>query len=187
MSSRTPAVRTTTALFALVVAAACSERLVSPAVSSADPASLNAADQEHGRVIMIPRGQLENLNAAAAKGGGGTGIFYHGGPVLQGGTKVAAVYWASSPIFVNGPAAGTTGSGANDGSLVGHFLRNLGGSPYFNINSSYTDGSGRALVNSVAYTQYWANNTNAPSGTTSISDAQMASMLQSGFASGALT
>jgi hypothetical protein len=39
----------------------------------------------------------------------------------------------------------------------------------------------------VSYTQYWANGTNAPSGTTSISDAQMIAMLQSGFNSGALT
>ena len=37
------------------------------------------------------------------------------------------------------------------------------------------------------YTQYWANNTNAPSGTQSVSDAQMVAMLQSAFNSGKLT
>ena len=117
----------------------------------------------------------------------GTGISYHGGPVLQAGTKVAAVYWASSAIYPGGPTPGTAGSGSQDGSLVGFFLSHLGGSPYFNINSTYTDGSGNKIVNSVAYTQYYANNTNVPSTTASVSDAQMASMLQSAFASGALT
>jgi hypothetical protein len=107
--------------------------------------------------------------------------------VLVSGTNVAAVYWSSTPIFNGGPAVGTAGSGASDGSLVGTFLRGLGGSPYFNINTTYTNGSGTHIANSVSYTQYWANGTNAPSGTTSISDAQMIAMLQSGFNSGALT
>jgi hypothetical protein len=66
-------------------------------------------------------------------------------------------------------------------------MRNLGGSSYFNINSTYTDGSGNPILNAVSYTQYWANNTNAPAGTTSISDAQMVAMLQSGFSTGKLT
>lgn len=126
-------------------------------------------------------------DAGKVRPGQGTGISYHGGPVLQAGTKVVAIYWASSPIYTAGPAAGTTGSGAQDGSLIGHFLRNLGGSPYFGINSTYTDGSGRAIANSVSYTGYWANNVNAPSGTANISDNAMIAMLQSGFNSGAIT
>jgi len=39
----------------------------------------------------------------------------------------------------------------------------------------------------VSYTQYWANGTSAPSGTQSVSDAQMIAMLQSGFNSGAIS
>jgi len=140
------------------------------------------------RHVQRVRGtQLEQAPNNSARPRKGTGISYHGGPVLQAGTKVAAIYWASSAIYPGGPTPGTAGSGAQDGSLVGFFLRNIGGSPYFNINSTYTDGSGRNIVNSVAYTQYYANNTNVPSTTASVSDAQMASMLQSAFASGALT
>jgi hypothetical protein len=41
---------------------------------------------------------------------------------------------------------------------VGHFLRNLGGSPYFNINTTYYDGNNASVVNSVAYTGFWADN-----------------------------
>lgn len=140
------------------------------------------------RHIQAIRGsQLEQAPKNNARTRSGTGISYHGGPVLQAGTKVAAIYWASSVIYPGGPTPGTAGSGSQDGSLVGFFLRNLGGSPYFNINHSYTDGSGRQIVNSVSYTQYYANNTNVPSSTSSVSDSQMASMLQSAFASGALT
>lgn len=120
------------------------------------------------------------------KPGSGTGIYYHGGPVLQAGTNVVAVYWASAPIYKGGPAVGAAGAGSDDGSLIGFFLRNLGGSAYFGINSSYTDGSGKAIANSVSYTSFWANGANAPSGIQNVSDAQMISMLQSGFNSGAI-
>jgi hypothetical protein len=119
--------------------------------------------------------------------GGNQQIRYHGGPVLTNGTNVAAVYWASSPIFVNGPTPGTSGAGSADASLVGFFLSHLGGSSYFNINTTYTNAANQHIANVVHYTQYWANNANAPSGTQSVSDAQMIAMLQSGFDSGALT
>jgi hypothetical protein len=185
---------TASAIATLALAlAACTDTSSNPVspqpMAAPDVASLSSSNNDavHGHVMLIKGAtQLEAYKNANKRPGGGTGISYHGGPVLQAGTKVAAVYWASTPIFNGGPAVGTAGSGGSDGSLVGTFLRGLGGSPYFNINSTYTDGSGRAIVNSVSYTQYWANGTNAPSGTTSVSDAQMVSMLQAGFNSGAL-
>jgi hypothetical protein len=181
------------AAFTLAVAG-CTDSASNPVapqpLAAPDVAALSSSnnDAAHGHVMLIKgAAQLEAYRNASKRPGGGTGISYHGGPVLQAGTHVAAVYWASSPIFNGGPAAGTSGSGTADGSLVGTFLRGLGGSPYFGINSSYTDGAGRAIANSVTYTQYWANNGNAPSGTTSVTDAQMVAMLQSGFNSGALS
>jgi len=131
--------------------------------------------------IMLRR---PNPPASAAAGRGhGTGIFYHGGPILYA-TKVATIYWATGlPIYTAGPAAGT-GTGAQDGSLVGFFLRNLGGSPYFNINTTYYDGTGTHVQNIVTYTQFWAD-ANGPSGT--VSDAQVQQKILSGFTSGALT
>ncbi|MEO7457466.1 MAG: hypothetical protein ABIY52_14470 [Gemmatimonadaceae bacterium] len=181
-------------LIALVALAACSESTTStapivapdsPALSQSDNNG-NSDNSEHGHVMMT-RGQLENLNAAGSKAGGGSGIFYHGGPVLQAATNVAAVYWAASPIYNGGPAAGTNGSGAGDGSLVGSFLRSIGGSPYYGINSSYTDGSGRAINNVVNYTQFYANNVSVPSAGASVSDAQMIAALQNAFNAGKLT
>jgi len=180
------------AVFATFALAGCSEPVSSPREISPDAASLAMnpdITDPTGRHIFHTKPYHENeaRNDVGRPKPNNTGISYHGGSVLQAGTNVAAVYWASGTIYTGGPTPGTAGPGSGDGSLVGFFMSHLGGSPYFNINTSYTDGSGRPIVNSVSYTQYWANNTNAPSGTTSISDAQMVAMLQSGFDSGALS
>ncbi len=191
--------RVTVAVSALLLAvAACTDRTGAPtgpqatavpagrASDRAAPGPFDGAD--HASVIALRK---QDAAASQAKTGAsrssGTGIYYHGGPVLQAGTKVVAVYWASAPIYSGGPAAGTTGAGSADGSLVGYFLNHLGGSPYFNINSSYSDGSGNKIVNSVTYTGYWANNVNVPSNGQNVSDAAMLAMLQSGIDSGAIT
>ena len=179
------------AVIATVAAvAACSDKATLPTESSsAAPnaaVSSAASDNPHRNIFAVKGTQLEAYRNAG-HGGSKTGIYYHGGPVLQSGTKVAAVYWASAPIYAGGPAAGTTGSGAQDGSNVGLFMRSLGGSPYFNINSTYTDGSGAKIVNSVTYTQFYANNTNVPANGQAVSDAQIVAMLQAAFTSGALS
>jgi hypothetical protein len=149
------------------------------------PAGLDVA-RAHVMELRTSASQHTASNAAGG-GGGGTGIFYHGGPVLQAGTKVVAVYWAASPIYSGGPAAGTTGAGSADGSNVGYFLNNLGGSPYFNINATYTDGAGAKIVNSVSYTNYWANDVSVPANGATVTDAQMVAMLQSGLTAGKIT
>jgi len=141
----------------------------------------------NGNANGLDNGNAGNAHGRPGSGGGTNGISYHGGPVLQNGIKVVAIYWASSTIYPGGPSVGAVGAGSGDGSNVGLFLRNLGASPYFAINSTYTGSSGQPITASVQYTNYWANGTNAPSGTTNVSDAQMLSMLQSGFASGAIT
>ena len=187
-----------------MILAACAENTTTPTArdASAGSASTNQYPEFNGPSanahIMHTRqwfAQNPSDNTPGGShgkpgGGGGStsnGISYHGGPVLQAGTNVAAVYWASSAIYSGGPTPGSHGSGSSDGSLVGYFLSNLGGSPYFNINSTYTDGSSTPIANSVSYTQYWANNTSVPSNGQSVSDSQMIAMLQSGFDSGALT
>jgi Phosphate-induced protein 1 conserved region len=127
------------------------------------------------------------MNAARRKGGGGTGIFYHSGPILYT-TNVAAIYWANDPIYTNGPTPGASSNkgGAPDNSLVGDFLAHLGGSAYFNINTTYYDRNNVHVQNAVNYTQYWANNTSVPADGATVTDAQMLSMLQAGIAGGDL-
>jgi hypothetical protein len=183
--------RSTFGISALIFVAACAvdNSPTAPATPAFDrSASDNGIEQAGAHRHLFELRDSPGVNAAKPQGGGGgTGIFYHGGPVLQAGTNVAAVYWAGSTIYNGGPTPGTHGAGASDGSLVGYFLSHLGGSPYFNINTTYTDGAGHNIANVVNYTQYWANNSSAPSGTQIVSDAQMIAMLQSGFASGALS
>jgi hypothetical protein len=146
-------------------------------------------DAKEKKIAFMPtKDNISDAQKDAGKGkpGQGTGIYYHGGQVLQSGTKVVAIYWSGSTIYNGGPNPGTTGSGASDGSLIGHFLRYLGGSPYFHINSSYTGPNGGAISDAVTYTSFWANSSSAPSGTTKVTDAQMVAMLQAGFDSHAI-
>lgn len=200
MSSPSVGLRRSTYALAAMAAftlSACSDTATTSPSKAISPGSA-AFDQSpefndpsgHGHILHTKQwfeNQAGNGNGHKPGGGSTTGISYHGGSVLQSGTNVVAVYWAASPIYNGGPTAGTSGSGSADGSLVGTFLRTLGGSSYFNINSSYWDASNKLIVNSVSYTAYWANNTNVPANGASVSDGQMVAMLQSGFTSGALT
>ena len=180
----------------LLLAVACSDSPTAPTApaSPLTPSlSRDGVDREFdGQGNKSERHIFELANSPAMKsagrgGGGGTGISYHGGPVLQAATNVVGVYWAGSTIYNGGPAVGTYGLGSADGSLVGYFLSHLGGSPYFNINTTYKNGSGVPIANVVNYTGFWANNSNVPSNGQNVSDANMIAMLQSGFNSGALS
>jgi hypothetical protein len=175
--------------------AACSDNAVTPPSRSVSPGGVSLTQDPdimnvNGRHLFRTKQWHDADNAAHGHGGGGgggnNGIFYHGGPVLQSGTSVVAIYWSASTIYNGGPKPGTSGSQCNDGSLVGTFLSNLGGSSYFNINSTYTDGAGQNIANAVSYVGCWANDQNAPSGSQSVSDGQMQSMILSGFGSGAI-
>jgi hypothetical protein len=188
---------------AAFILTACSEnattspsKAIAPGSASLDQSPEFNDPSGHGHVFHTKQWFVNNPSDNGKPGGGGagggnTGIFYHGGPVLQSGTKVVAIYWAApaeQPIYSGGPTSGfDVTSGGTDGSNIGYFLSHLGASPYFNINSTYTDGSTNHILNSVSYAGYWVNNdASAPTGTESVSDAQMVAMLQSGFSTGAL-
>jgi hypothetical protein len=74
---------------------------------------------------------------AAAAAVGTNGISYHGGPVILNGTHVYYIWygnWGSAPARTILPAL-----------AVG-----LSGSPYFNINTTYTNASGQRVLNAVS-------------------------------------
>ncbi|MEZ4456099.1 MAG: hypothetical protein R2882_06050, partial [Gemmatimonadales bacterium] len=126
---------------------------------------------------------------AGGKGGAkpaNTGILYHNGPIMPQ-VNVAVIYWGTSTLYPGGPAPGATGSGASDGSLIGTFLRGLGGTPYWNINTDYYDkvtGPNRYVPSAVSYTGFWADNEN-PGGT--VSDAAIQAEIAQAFTTGKLT
>jgi hypothetical protein len=166
----------------LAAATACTEpNTLTQPNTPAGPQLLEVQNQaQHVHIMLrIP----EAAAGRGGKGGGGTGIFYHGGPILYS-TNVAAIYWSPSVIYNGGPTPGTAGSGAQDGSLVGYFLSNLGGSPYFNINTTYFDGNGTHVGNHVTYTQFWAD-PGAPPAT--VSDARVQQEVLAGLSGGALS
>jgi hypothetical protein len=184
----------------LVALAACSDN--NPVSQKAPAGAAETASAPHLGIVPLRTApntplfdnngnETNHGNAKPTSGGGAlvqAGINYHGGPVLLNATNVAAVYWSASTIYAGGPTPGSSGSGSADGSLVGFFLNHIGGSPYFAINTTYTNGSGTPIANIVNYTQYWANNSyNVPGTKSRVSDANMIAMLQNGFDTGKLT
>lgn len=114
--------------------------------------------------------------------------YWGGGLILQ--QRLAAIYYSPTTIYNNGPRAGTTGSASADGSLVGYYLRNLGGSPYWRINTTYsqTVGGVQSFVqNTMDYTSFWAAKSNAARTGATVSDDQMVNLIEQGFNSGTLT
>jgi hypothetical protein len=132
--------------------------------------------------------------AASAKSAAGAAesqpdIQYWGGAVIPA-QKVALIYYSPKTIFTNGPQPGSAGVGQADGSLVGQFLNNIGGTPYFNINSTYYERGkgGRTFVqNSVRYTSFWADNAkDAPNAGDVVTQDEMVAVVETGFANGSL-
>jgi len=175
-------------ILALVGVAACTES-PTPTESPVSPPSSEAQEIRLHR--MPQRSQQPDLQPRAgpmpsAEFLGSPTITYHGGPVILA-QKVAAIYWSAGTIYTGGPAAGTTGPGANDGSLVGFFLNHVGGSQYYGINTTYYNGSNTHVQNSVTYTQYWASNSGVPASGSNVSLSALQSKILAGFSSGALT
>ncbi len=98
------------------------------------------------------------------------GMVYHGGPVMTGTVNVYVIWY--------GNWAGNTAT-----TIIPAFLGSLGGSPYWNINTTYYNGSNVHLSNSLTF----AGQTTVgyPYGT-SLSDAAIQSVVGSVIGSGAL-
>jgi hypothetical protein len=66
------------------------------------------------------------------------GIYYHGGPLILGTTNVYYIWYGNW-------------SGNTADSILTTLAQNIGGSPYFKINTTYYNGSGNHVINSVNY------------------------------------
>ena len=69
----------------------------------------------------------------------GNGINYHGGPLMLGGNNVYYIWY--------GNWSGNTAT-----TILTDLAQNIGGSPYFNINTTYYDGNNTHVTNAVHYT-----------------------------------
>ena len=106
-------------------------------------------------------------------GGGGNssnGIFYHGGPLMTAGPSMYYIWY--------GNWSGNTAS-----SILTNLGSNIGGSPYFNINTTYYDGSGTHVAN--VATLLGQANDNYSFGT-ALSDSSIQGIVANAIGSGAL-
>ena len=187
-------------LFSLVLAA-CAGAPTDATTSGIEPPTAPSASVGHelnsARHIFHTKEWFAQ-NAVRRRGGGGTGILYHGGSVLQNGTNVVAIYWgsATAPVGYKNLPAGT-GTGDADGTLIGTFLRNFSSltdaaasKSYFNINHTYWGPGGSSTTNlivpTVTYTGYWSTNGDqgAPIPSASPTDNDMIALVNWGIANG---
>jgi phosphate-induced protein 1 len=130
------------------------------------PNGRGAATLDHpGNSQADPDGKAKPGGGAAA----GNGINYHGGPVMTGTTKIYYIWygtWDSSSITV-----------------LTNLASFIGGSPYFNINTTYYNGAGLKVSNAVTF---GGSTTDNYSLGTNLSDANIQSIVANAINSGRL-
>jgi hypothetical protein len=115
------------------------------------------------RAYPAPPRADPNGNASGKAGPNNNGIFYHGGPLILGGTNVYYIWY--------GNWSGNTAT-----TILTDLATNIGGSPYFNINTTYYDGSNIHVPGIVNYS---GSTTDSYSHGTALSDAQIQAVVSS--------
>jgi hypothetical protein len=100
----------------------------------------------------------------------GNGISYHGGPVILNTTNVYYIWYGNW-------------SGNTAVTILTDLANSIGGSPYFNINTTYYNGSNVHVTNSVHYA---GSTTDNYSHGTSLSDSAVQAVVSSAISSGRL-
>src|SRR4029079_16039040 len=121
------------------------------------PEVAHGAPAEYSVHELNPYGDAGSVHGGARPGGGGpssNGISYHGGPVMLGTVNIYYIWYGNW-------------SGNSATTILTDLAQNIGGSPYYNINTTYYDGSNRHVSNSVHYA---GSTTDSYSRGTSLSD-----------------
>jgi hypothetical protein len=130
------------------------------AFAQSDNASENARGPIH---------ELLKVNGNAAAQAGATAISYHGGPVMLGTTNVYYIWYGNW-------------SGNSATTILTDFANSVGGSPWFNINTTYTSLAG-VVANSVRYA---GSTTDNYSQGTSLSDNAISAVVSAALSSNRL-
>ena len=101
---------------------------------------------------------------------GSNGIGYHGGPVMTNGSNVYYIWYGNW-------------SGNSATTILTDFASSMGGSSYFNINTTYYNGSSQHVLNVVNYVG--STNDNYSQGN-NLSDAGVQAVVSSAISSGRL-
>jgi hypothetical protein len=105
---------------------------------------------------------------ARAKPSGNNGILYHGGPLMLGTTNVYYIWYGNW-------------SGNSAVTILSDLMQNMGGSPIYNTNTSYYNGSNVRVSNSVSFG--FGINDNYSLGT-SLTDANIQTIVANAISSG---
>ena len=102
---------------------------------------------------------------------GSNGISYHGGPLLTNGVNVYYIWYGdwSGDVLAN--------------SILTDLAQNLGGSPYFNVNTTYYDASNVHVANAVTFA---GSTTDNYSQGTALSDGGVQQVVSNAITSGRL-
>jgi hypothetical protein len=137
-------------------------------------AEVRHEEGEHLKPTGKGWGELDPTGLTALRSrSSGNGIYYHGGPVMLGLTKVYFIWYGNW-------------SGNTAQTILPGFIHDLSGSWYFNINSSYYDGSGTRVGNLLSYYSKAGTFTDNYSEGTSLSDSAVENVVASALTSGAL-
>jgi hypothetical protein len=121
-------------------------------------------------------GELDNAamndkaRAAALRAAASSNLTYQGGPVMTAATNVYYIWYGSQWDSASKSVLTTLG-------------QNIGGSPHFNINTTYYNGSGTHVQNVVHYA---GTATNSGTYGTRLTDSNILSVVTSAISSGAL-
>lgn len=100
--------------------------------------SNNSSNSNKQDITDVLEKVIHRTNDGGAKAhgtSGGNAILYHGGPVILGGTNVYYIWyggWTQS---------GSAGYDPNAATILNTLAQYIGGSPYFNINTTYYSGT----------------------------------------------
>jgi hypothetical protein len=123
------------------------------------------------RAYPAPQRAEPNGNAAAHNAKpNDNGIYYHGGPLMIAGKNVYYIWY--------GNWSGNTAT-----TILTNLGSSIGGSPYFNINTTYHDAANSAVVNSVLLS---SSTTDSYSQGTALSDAGVQNVVASAISSSRL-
>ena len=119
---------------------------------------------------------IRQLPPRAASGGAvvtGNGINYNGGPVMRNGVNIYYIWYGN---WAQDPAANA---------IVTDFAINIGGSPYFNINTTYGDATGN-VPNTPSTIRYVSSTSDAGSLGTSLNDNSIWTLVTNALSGGTL-
>jgi len=150
--------------------------LVCAMLFSAFSLSAQTVRQDNNQDDLAPTGkgwgerQAHSQANAKARPRATNGISYHGGPVMLGTVNVYYIWYGNW-------------SGNSATNILTDLASSIGGSPYYNINTTYYNGSNTHISNSVRYTKSTTDNYSQG---TALSDTGVQNVVSSAISSGRL-